>query len=105
MTENPNQVPTVESIAPRVFEIIAKQKRIPVEKVTIESTFADLGLDSLDSVNMLFDLESEFDISIPDEEARNIKTVREMVEGVRQLIITKSQSQAAGGEPSTTTTP
>ena len=93
MTDNANQVPTVESIAPRVFTVIAKQKRIPVESVTIESTFADLGLDSLDSVNMLFDLESEFDISIPDEEARNIKTVREMVEGVRQLVITKSQSQ------------
>ena len=93
-----NQAPTVESIAPRVFQIIAKQKRIPAEKVTIESTFADLGVDSLDSVNMLFDLESEFDISIPDEEARNIKTVREMVEGVRQLIITKSQSQAAGSQ-------
>jgi acyl carrier protein len=105
MTENLNQTPAIESIAPRVFEIIAKQKRIPVEKVTIESTFADLGLDSLDSVNMLFDLESEFDISIPDEEARNIKTVREMVEGVHQLILTKSQSQAAGGESSPTTTP
>jgi acyl carrier protein len=100
MTDNANQVPTIESIAPRVFTVIAKQKRIPVESVTIESTFADLGLDSLDSVNMLFDLESEFDISIPDEEARNIKTVREMVEGVRQLIITKSQSQPqpAGGQ-------
>ena len=99
MTDNANQVPTVESIAPRVFTVIAKQKRIPVESVTIESTFADL-IDSLDSVNMLFDLESEFDISIPDEEARNIKTVREMVEGVRQLIITKSQSQPqpAGGQ-------
>jgi acyl carrier protein len=46
---------------------------------------------------MLFDLESEFDISIPDEEARNIKTVREMVEGVRQLIVTKSQPQPATG--------
>lgn len=100
MTENSNQVHTIESIAPRVFAVIAKQKRIPVESVTIDSTFAELGLDSLDSVNMLFDLESEFDISIPDEEARNIKTVREMVEGVRQLIIAKSQSQPqpAGGQ-------
>jgi len=97
MTDNLNQSTTVESIAPRVFTVIAKQKRIPVENVTIESTFADLGLDSLDSVNMLFDLESEFDISIPDEEARNIKTVREMVEGVRQLIITKALPQPTPG--------
>jgi len=96
MTENSNQVPTIESIAPRVFKVIAKQKRIPAEQVTIDSTFADLAIDSLDSVNMLFDLESEFDISIPDEEARDIKTVRGMVEGVRQLIVAKSQTQTAG---------
>lgn len=98
MTENANEAPTIESIAPKVFQVIAKQKRIPVEQVTLESTFAELAVDSLDSVNMLFDLESEFDISIPDEEARDIKTVREMVEGVRQLIIAKSNAQAAGGQ-------
>lgn len=96
MTENANGAPAIETIAPRVFQVIAKQKRIPVEQVTMNSTFADLGLDSLDSVNMLFDLESEFNISIPDEEARNIKTVQGMVEGVRQLIV--AQSQPASGE-------
>jgi len=68
-----------------VFEIIAKQKRISPEQVTIDSTFQELGLDSLDAVNILFEVEGEFNISISDEQARQIKDVRQMVEGVAAL--------------------
>lgn len=42
-------------------------------------------MDSLDQLNLLFALESDFNISISDEEAKSIRTVREMVEGVRKL--------------------
>jgi acyl carrier protein len=58
--------------------------------VTIESTFAELGLDSLDAVNILFELESAFDINISDDKARQIKSVREMVDGVRTLVAEKN---------------
>lgn len=68
-----------------MFEIIAKQKRISPEQVTIDSTFQELGLDSLDAVNILFEVEGEFNISISDEQARQIKDVRQMVEGVAAL--------------------
>ena len=68
------------------MEIIAKQKRIPSDQVTIDSTFQELGLDSLDAVNILFELEGEFNINISDEQARQIKNVRQMVEGVGALI-------------------
>ncbi len=68
------------------MEIIAKQKRIPADQVTIDSTFQELGLDSLDAVNILFELEGEFNINISDEQARQIKNVRQMVEGVSTLI-------------------
>jgi len=77
---------TQESIATKVLEIIAKQKRIPTDQVTIDSTFQELGLDSLDAVNILFELEGEFNIAISDEQARQIKTVRQMVEGVSSLV-------------------
>ena len=76
-------------MASKVIEIIAKQKRIPADQVTIDSTFQELGLDSLDAVNILFELEGEFNISISDEEARKIKDVRQMVEGVTALVTEK----------------
>lgn len=68
------------------MEIIAKQKRIPPDQVTIDSTFQELGLDSLDAVNILFELEGEFNIAISDDQARSIKNVRQMVEGVSALV-------------------
>ena len=68
------------------MEIVAKQKRISPDQVSIDSTFQELGLDSLDAVNILFELEGEFNISISDEQARQIKNVRQMVEGVSAIL-------------------
>lgn len=79
----------MDDIETKVLEIIAQQKRLPVERVTIDSSFDELGLDSLDAVNILFELEGAFDISIPDEKARQIKSVREMVDGVKTLLAEK----------------
>ena len=79
----------MEELEQKVLEIIAQQKRVPVENVTINSSFDELGMDSLDAVNILFELEGAFDINIPDEKARQIKSVREMVDGVRALVAEK----------------
>jgi acyl carrier protein len=76
----------------KVCEIIAQQKRIPPERVTVDSSFEELGLDSLDAVNILFELEGAFDIAISDEKARQIKSVREMVDGVRALVAEKESA-------------
>ena len=75
-----------DELAERVQSVIASSKRIPREQVTIDSTLEGLGLDSLDQLNLLFALESEFNISISDEQAKSIRTVREMVEGVGKLL-------------------
>jgi acyl carrier protein len=79
----------MDEVQAKVLEIIAQQKRVPVEQVTVDSSFEELGLDSLDAVNILFELEGAFDISIPDEKAREIKSVRQMVEGVKSLVAEK----------------
>lgn len=81
-----------ETIEQRVFKVIAKSQRIALEKVTIDSSFEDLAIDSMDSINILFDLESEFDIQINDEQARQIPRVREMVEGVTLLVNAKEKA-------------
>ncbi len=85
-----------ETIEQRVFKVIAKSQRIALEKVTIDSSFEDLAIDSMDSINILFDLESEFDIQINDEQAKQIPRVREMVEGVTLLVDAKEKASHEG---------
>jgi acyl carrier protein len=75
-----------EDLASRVITVIAKTQRLAPESVTLDSTFSELKIDSLDGINLLFALESEFNISIPDEEAKRLTSVREAVDGVSKLI-------------------
>jgi acyl carrier protein len=82
-----------EEFAQRVIRVIAETQHIPAEKVTLDSTFQELGIDSLDGINILFALENEFDINIPDEAAQTIRSVREMVEGVGKLVAEKNPVQ------------
>ena len=77
-------------LASRVVAVIAKTQKIPAESVTIDKTFAELNIDSLDGINLLFAVESEFDIDIPDDAASKIRSVREMVEGIEKLLAAKA---------------
>ncbi|HLH42777.1 MAG TPA: acyl carrier protein [Bryobacteraceae bacterium] len=82
-------------LAARVAKVIAKTQKIPEESVTLEKTFADLKIDSLDGINILFALEEEFQIEIPDEAAEKIRSVREMVEGLEKLMGGKAAQEGA----------
>jgi acyl carrier protein len=84
-----------EDLKTRVIKVIAKTQRIPLETVSIDSTFEELKIDSLDGINLIFALESEFNVDIPDEDARSIKTVRQMSEGVAQLVAQKAPAEGA----------
>ena len=85
-----------EELIQRVLKVIATSKRIPLETVTIDSDFQQLGIDSMDAVEILFALENEFDISIPDDEVRSVRNVRDMCTGVEKLIAAKSAGGQAG---------
>ena len=78
-----------ESIQDRVLRVIATTKRIPLENVKPDSTFDSLGIDSLDRLNILFDLESEFDIEIDDADAKQVASIPQMVAGVSALTTAK----------------
>lgn len=68
------------SCADKVKELIAKQLNKPVADITEEKDVkVDLGADSLDIVDMIMSFEDEFGISVPDEEAVNIKTVGDII--------------------------
>ena len=77
----------VADVQERVIEIIAEQMGIGKEQVTPEKSITnDLGADSLDAVELVMELEEEFDITIPDEDAEKIKTVGEAVSYVKEHI-------------------
>jgi len=85
-----------EEFIQRVLKTVASAKRIPPETVTIDSEFVTLGIDSMDAVEILFALENEFDINIPDDEVRSVRSVRDLVEGVARLVAAKSAASSAG---------
>ena len=64
----------------KVRDLIAKQLNRPVEEVTEDKEIVkDLGADSLDVVEMLMSFEEEFNITVPEEDAVNIKTVGDII--------------------------
>ena len=81
-----------EDLIQRVLKTIAASKRIPRDSVTIDSQFEQLGIDSMDAVEILFALENEFDINIPNEEVQQVRNVRQMCEGVAKLVAAKSEA-------------
>ncbi len=84
-----------DDLIQRVLTVIATSRRLPPETVTIDTDFQQVGIDSMDAVEILFALENEFDINIPDEEARSVRTVRQMCEGVARLVAAKQAGGAA----------
>jgi len=78
--------------ADRVIAVIAKTQHIPAGSFTIDSTFEDLKIDSLDGINIVFAIEEEFQVEIPDEAAREIRGVRDVVDGVDKLLAAKASA-------------
>jgi len=69
----------------KLKEIVVDQLQLDPNAITRESRIIeDLNADSLDVVEMLMRLEEEFDVSIPDEEAVNLKTVGDIVDFVEK---------------------
>ncbi len=91
-------------VSQKVIDIIAREQHLDATKITPDSTFAELGIDSLDGVNILFALEEEFKLDIPDTVAQNMKSVRQVVDSLNRVIEGKDVSDLvamAKGEPST----
>jgi acyl carrier protein len=91
----------MEDIATRCIEIIAKSKSIPPESITLASTFDELNIDSLDKINISFEVEEAFNIDIPDDALGSLKTVGDVVNGVIML----REQKAAAANPAGVATP
>jgi len=82
-------------VANRGIDIIAKSKGISPDTNTLASTFEELNIDSLDKINISFEVEEAFNIDIPDEALGTIRTVGDMVDGVTKLRYAKPSSAIA----------
>ena len=73
------------SVGERVIDIVADQLGVDKEKIKPETSFVnDLGADSLDTVELVMELEEEFDINIPDDAAEKIQTVGQAIEFIEK---------------------
>lgn len=85
-----------ETIQQQIFEIIAKQAKIDVATIKPESTLKDLGIASLDAIELIFDIEEHFDINFPDQQGANFDsdTAQSLVDAVQKAL----DEKAASGE-------
>jgi acyl carrier protein len=75
-----------EAIFQKIVESITANTNIPVEDITINSSFEELGMDSLDSLSVIHNLENTYDITLSNENALKIKTVLDAVEVLEKFV-------------------
>jgi acyl carrier protein len=75
-----------DPLASKIIAAISEVSKKPLEDVKLESTFAELGIDSLNGFHLLCELEEDLDIVIPDDDARDLRTVGDVVEKIRPLV-------------------
>ena len=75
-----------EIIFEKIATLLSSKKGVNKELINIDSSFEDLGLDSLDAVELIADLEDEFNVTIPNIELQNIKSVKQAVNGLQKAI-------------------
>ena len=75
-----------EEVFDKIKDLIVTKKGVEAEKVNIESSFEELGMDSLDAVELVADMEEIFNVNIPNTDLQNFKTIRQAVEGLQRAI-------------------
>ncbi len=84
------------SVATDVMSVIKKKIRVDRSEITLDDRLADLGLESLDALELVFDLEEKFDIEIPvnanDAQIGGFEKVSDVVAAVQKIIDKKAQS-------------
>jgi len=69
----------------KVAEIISNTVNCPQQDIAMDARLEDLGLDSLKAITVLYDLEEEYDIEIPNEEIESMKTIADIVNRIDAL--------------------
>ncbi len=77
-------MPTVDEIEEKVISIVSEQLSVDKNEIKRETSFVnDLNADSLDTVELVMELEDEFDLNIPDDEAEKLQTVGQAIDYIK----------------------
>jgi len=78
------------NVEEKVKEVIAEKLNVELSQVTDNASFAnDLGADSLDTVEILMELEKQFDVRIPEEDTEKIATVGDAIKAFQAIVDAK----------------
>jgi acyl carrier protein len=78
--------PADSDLESKVIGAIAEMQQRPADTIVLDSTFEELGIDSLNGFHLLCELEESLGITIPDDDAREMSRVRDVVECIRPLL-------------------
>jgi acyl carrier protein len=74
-----------QEILAGVAELVNEETGLPVESVELDKSFTeDLDIDSLSMTSIVVQAEDKFSVTIPDEDTKNLKTVRDVVNYIQQ---------------------
>lgn len=75
----------MDELFSKIQDLIAKKLEIDKSKITLDSSFrGDLGADSLDTYELVYAIEEELGVSIPDEKANEFETVRDAYDFIKE---------------------
>ena len=86
----------MSSVQETIFGIISKEANIELGKITLDSTLKDLEIQSLDAVQIIFEIEDQFKITLPDRDPNfDTESVKGLVEAVEKLLAEKAGAAPA----------
>lgn len=83
-----------DAVEQKVITAIAELKKADAGTISPDASLAELEIDSLDVVTLVFELEDEFQVSVPDDKIRSVRTVRDIIDGIQLL----QQAKADAGQ-------
>ena len=75
-----------KEIEQTIKDFIAEQKSIPSHEITLTSSLDELGIDSLDAVSLIFEIEDAYSVEVSNEALMSLKTIQDIVDNVDILI-------------------
>jgi acyl carrier protein len=71
-----------ERVFQKVRDILSEKKGVSADAISMESSFEELELDSLDAVELIADLEEAFGVNVPNTDLQQVRTIKDAVEGL-----------------------
>ncbi len=90
----------MSSVQETIFSIISKEAGVDPGKISLDSTLKDLEIQSLDAVQIIFEIEDHYKITMPDRDPNfDTESVKGLVDAVERLVAEKDNAAAAASPP------